>query len=1642
MASPVERFLADADASAAWDARFGEGAPTEPASAPAPSAPDDALVSGALAAWDERFGSAPAEAPAPPAAPSRDLSALASLGSPTGSELNALASNADPAAPARIAGELLAPRTTRALTEPAAPPATTTRMLASALDVLAAGPGAAGRGPISDMLTSRYGAIAGAAATDATEWLASLGVGRLAVRAAAPITERGARATRAALGLAFEDPTLTSRAFQGIARDAIRAARRTRVAERAIEGITAGELFSVLQAVDRGETKPLQDFVINPLAVGALGLALLPIERMVSRFTLSEGAVSAARDFLTTNPRAQGTATEAAAFARALGRVSNLSRADAQELAFNAAISTLDPTDTLILRRAIRSDPSLLDSEFGLHVARMQRTAFEPTFAPLDRPRPNRNVAYDPATVPSAEPLRATVELPSGATESRVVESARDLLRSIDDEGLTLLSATGHPEDLAPLRARYGVTEPAAAAPRVEPPNDIEILRRVGFLGTHLPEPGAGLPAPTRGFRGSQLPEVVPPSPSEPLAETLLREDLAETLDPAVLAALRSDLDARFPDLIVGEPPSPAVARAVRASGPTQRALDEAGIRAEAEAAPPALLPPRQRRAREAPAPEAPSPAAAGEPWPPAPPEILEGEGHAAFGERRPPPAPPAPPRPDAAERVSRLRSREPMLVRADGRDWVVTADPTFETALIVSRGSTDEAYRVPISDAEALVSRAERELRPGGAAGREPTPEEHANALASLRRRLAAPPEERARERRAATARILGEITPATTRGTAELARTGQWTDARRAADALLAATGDATAPADAPAVSLWERLRTLAESERGSVRIIPEGQPVRGTPIPDDDPLGVLARAVSGTLVRTPEGRLVFRSPAGAVEFASEAEALAGLRGMLSAARTRARLGERADLAATTGRIPDVSPFDANALFPERILKLYADAPPLGSAPRYLGRGVDYEPSEVLRISSSALTRIGPAGAEAARTILAKNARFDLLNGEGIARLERALENLQRAGVSRDDLAAHYRDLIERGVSSGEPARDRAMRSFHAEITPVLDAHYETATRMGIPVAPRRENYVPQVHDWELLSRTGEAETARLVRVLRSRGRAATDDEALDLLERWFGTPRQRAIDRIVERQRVSPARAAELLDLYISENKNRTSAHLEHERMLDFGGVRDIIRTYKIAIARNARRLAEVESYGLGDARMNALLNRIAAEGGESSRAFAQKLFNIDTGIERFPLSRGAKLLYNYQAAKLSLSVIANAQQTTNTLLKTDLDSTIRALGWTAADLFRSGGKRGKEFAAEIGAITSDLLDDYALRSVDERAIESLRKTRAESIAEDWIARVSLSFFNHVETKNRVIASKAGEYYFNKLVRALSIDPASKRTRAALAELNVRPDDVLRAARANDADSLSAMRAIASLATADASQFKNRAINMPLWRSSSKLGKFSFQFKSFSFNQTKMVLDELRHLNGLNPAYRRADKRDLDPRRGLRALAVLATVYPTLGAGVGLVRRGLFGPSLATDQIVQWMNDPSNPWEALGAYGAGMAISGGLGIISDLAFTALTGNRFALQNYANSPAVSTGLDTISMLFDAGRGLFSASEGDVERARTRFGNAAKTALRQAPFGPAITHAVEEASAPAAGGRTSRSVRATRATRSERATR
>lgn len=1328
-----------------------------------------------------------------------------------------------------------------------------------------------------------------------------------------------------------------------LAAQAAKAAGRRALFERIGTDLTVGELFGVADAVEHQQLDPLRQFIVNPLAIAGLGIALFGGAAAVRRF--GPANTERATALLGTDAGVQATARDALGVRDAVKRAGQLSTEDASDLVFRAVRGQLNNSDVMLMQEVLTRNPRLVKSDLGLHLVRQLRAVPE----------------GGPQLVTSTERFRITYE--DAATRREITESPRgiddirELARKSEQRLIYVKRVEGRPDELAlfdksrgaPVATASGTEVGAQGGPApVATPQDAEALRRgTSPLDAVERETLAGPAGVYEAGLSSTVTQMREVSKGVFEAETQRLRGEQKALGPGAIPLTERAEQLRDPEYLR----APLALNRESAPPPLPRIDDRVQIRGTSRSGVVVGDHPQGVLLR----------LDTGE-------KIIATRNH--LGEILPPtildvPAPKIVP-PNAGATAKAI-TEKPMTLRAGGDPVTSHVDPETGAVTLANR-ATGESVVVGTETAARLASEGRVVASPA--------------AVADVP---------------ALVARIegLNKTVVAYRPGLDPAPMHAAMRERTEALRELLDRMGTTMLSENLPGIlRVLREAKKIAGEERGSISLTPA--PVRQPALPETDVIGAQARSLGGAAREAADGRVTVEFNVGGqrlpVTYASRAEAFAGLRALAQRRLEEGQLTTIVERAGRTGKLPPIGGgSDVDVMLGVLRLRDVAGADParlraileapLDSVERY-ATGWASPAIDALIPAVSKLARLGPAGKELANRILLMQETYNRLRGESYALIDTVFKPL-----TESEIATGLRAMAEKGAG----ARLEVRAAWET-----LNEHGErmlaSARALGIDdVAPFRERYFPWIYDITQL-RDPKATQALVSRLVESGVARNVEDALAQLAAKGLGGGRAKLVQSMVAKSKaaaeesvaagrtahpiLTQTEAEAIVDRFIVRKADRISGHLERERIgTGEGTIDDARRAYTIAFSRNARRLAEVAAFGQRDQIVYSLIDRIAAEAGDvgaaaNARKFATRLHDLVIGRERTVLEGALRDLHSWQSAKLSLSVLANLTQIGNTIMRTSLRDTAGAL----FDVMRSGPGKAARHAREVGEDVFSLLseaNEAGVRELDRSWVTGpLRQIKGS------IENISTKAFNLVEVyANRGVAQQAGERYFMRTLESLRANPRDTLARARMRELRFDADGLL---GRGDADITEAMY-LAGQRISGQTQFRVNAATMPLWWNH-PLGRFVYQFKSFAVAQTKAVVDGLT-------AGRRGDW-----PRTFRTLAVLSTLYPAMSLATVKLREALLGETMSSKAINEMLDDPASA-QAIMGYAALLASTGSLGILADMTVTTMLGNRFAASSFFIPPAAGSILNGLDIGWSVFAGTANADPAEYEKAVRTFG-------------------------------------------------
>ncbi len=647
------------------------------------------------------------------------------------------------------------------------------------------------------------------------------------------------------------------------------------------------------------------------------------------------------------------------------------------------------------------------------------------------------------------------------------------------------------------------------------------------------------------------------------------------------------------------------------------------------------------------------------------------------------------------------------------------------------------------------------------------------------------------------------------------------------------------------------------------------------------------------------------------------------------------------------------------------------------------------------------SSLSRMGPAGNALANLFRQANQLEASLKGQAMVRADAALKRL-----TPDEIEVGFQRYVEHGEVPN-PTRRETLEQVRLELTKIMDEFHDGMSRLGIPVKAKvgiselnpTGNYFPHFFDMVALreKRVTRQLVDDVVEAASSQGRTISKEDALQVIaEAGLATNREMAVQRLIRSsakhgEPLKYAEAEAILERYVSKNAERRSGHVEADRLGVDGYTTNARQAYVTAISRNSRRMAEWTVFGPKDERVHGYLEQIRKTSGKQY-GVAKKAYWLEIGKEGAHLSGVARELYNWQAAKLSLAVLSNLTQSANTVTRVGLRPFILAardaITMSSQDRFamrryveRTGAMPKRMFEGQSALMfLQDSLQEVQSNGFAQllRAVPDNRIIKSLQVGREKLTGFSLSAFEKVEVMNRFLAQRAGEHYFDDIIRVMKTEPKGSQLAEMIArtkELGFHWEPLRKAVIDGDEQAIKFMREIAGVRVSDSTQFRGGVQFLPLWANEHALGKFVYQFKTFALNQARFMTNEVIGPHG-----------DLARRR--RAVAAVLLTYPALGYGLAKLRAFTMGETELSQQIDNWLDEAMADPFSMSTLAFGVAAfvqAGSLGILSDIAWSASQGNRFNLTNMFIPPVASTlvnMMDGIGSINSMGIGLLTGDD------------------------------------------------------------
>ena len=410
--------------------------------------------------------------------------------------------------------------------------------------------------------------------------------------------------------------------------------------------------------------------------------------------------------------------------------------------------------------------------------------------------------------------------------------------------------------------------------------------------------------------------------------------------------------------------------------------------------------------------------------------------------------------------------------------------------------------------------------------------------------------------------------------------------------------------------------------------------------------------------------------------------------------------------------------------------------------------------------------------------------------------------------------------------------------------------------------------------------------------------------------------------AIQKIAQAKGIDEAQAEKLWNRFIKSKRDRVAYSLEEERLLDDAesGIRGLEERMYRYIEESARRQAEVNTFGKDDVKLNELINRMK-NNDETHGSFAESVRDIALGLdaksadEKHESKQIAQLRGGIAASLLQWSWVQNLTEPALATFRTSFRDTLKASKKALVD-----AKLAQEFSEDAAAIPVTNAKSTIGRIFSKSEADYITQIEGYDTGEGRFSRYRefmfrLQLFTPSERFIKIVEANAAVEYANRMLQRLAKGKQNNWAKKRFAELVNTIDgneaDALIQAAGNDTkvtlDRLAQSRnpEVAQLANDamfragvrvidELSMGPSGLLRRPMDWIKGPNGKLIFQFKSWSFQVTRMVKEELR-------------------RGGIRAWLKLAGVfYPASVVATlaeRLAGRVFFGRDLPEDET-EWL------------------------------------------------------------------------------------------------------------------------------------
>lgn len=443
----------------------------------------------------------------------------------------------------------------------------------------------------------------------------------------------------------------------------------------------------------------------------------------------------------------------------------------------------------------------------------------------------------------------------------------------------------------------------------------------------------------------------------------------------------------------------------------------------------------------------------------------------------------------------------------------------------------------------------------------------------------------------------------------------------------------------------------------------------------------------------------------------------------------------------------------------------------------------------------AGSALSKMGPAGAELGTRMSTALDRAAMAAGQDVVKLNAVLKPLsqkERFNVSHV-LNGDELPLNSRVAEAAQTARE------------VLDNMAERAKQSGLQVIDPL---------------TGK------VRPFEARANYFPLEYSEKTIKKYMapGPEREEALRLIIQSQQAMSREEAEaVLNRYLRPHINEFRfGHLQVARHLALPGWEaDPLKVLPQYLLKGHKRVETALAFGADDALAYRLFEQIGKTGYDDK--FALDVYQAFTDRNPPKLRELAKATRTLNILSLlSTAGIVQLSQHTNTIALTGYKNYLQGLA-----TFLSRSKPSREFAGRTGAYMQEMIQDLVpLSGVDDWW---------DKMARGWLQGIGLT---PLDKANRIVAAFAGMFHADDIALKYAKEQTPALARQ-LTRIGISPDDVLKQQGVLTAQQRLTGAQQASLLT----QFRGSVLDLPIAKHSTA-GQFVYLFKTFAFQQARFV------------------------------------------------------------------------------------------------------------------------------------------------------------------------------------------------------